>query len=76
MQKPAASRLLRGGLRPSRFRRPFLRTPFQPSTDSLLTLGVGRGVGSPNANPSDFRTMVNGFANSQEYRGRFVNPNP
>jgi Tol biopolymer transport system component len=27
-----------------------------------------------NANPSDFRTMVNGFVNSQEYRSRFGNP--
>ncbi|MGH9945241.1 MAG: DUF4214 domain-containing protein, partial [Pyrinomonadaceae bacterium] len=27
-----------------------------------------------NANPSDFRTMVNGFANSIEYRSRFGQP--
>ena len=27
-----------------------------------------------NANPNDFRTMVNGFMNSQEYRSRFGNP--
>jgi hypothetical protein len=27
-----------------------------------------------NANPTDFRTMVFGFVNSQEYRGRFGPP--
>ncbi|MCA1616046.1 MAG: hypothetical protein LC800_18485, partial [Acidobacteria bacterium] len=27
-----------------------------------------------NANPTDFRTMVNGFINSQEYRSRFGQP--
>jgi hypothetical protein len=27
-----------------------------------------------NANPADFRTMVNGFANSNEYRSRFGQP--
>jgi uncharacterized protein DUF4214 len=28
-----------------------------------------------NAHPTDFRTMVNGFMNSQEYRLRFGSPN-
>ncbi|HZG54145.1 MAG TPA: SBBP repeat-containing protein, partial [Pyrinomonadaceae bacterium] len=43
------------------------RDPESPGYEQWLTY--------LNANPSDFRTMVNGFVNSVEYRLRFGNPN-
>jgi hypothetical protein len=35
------------------------------------TVGYNSWVSYMNAHPADFRTMVNGFVNSQEYRLRF-----
>ncbi|HZH29937.1 MAG TPA: matrixin family metalloprotease [Pyrinomonadaceae bacterium] len=38
------------------------------------TEGFNAWLNYLNANPNDFRTMVNGFANSKEYRSRFGQP--
>jgi hypothetical protein len=38
------------------------------------TSGYNAWLATINANPSDFRSMVNGFMNSQEYRARFGQP--
>ena len=38
------------------------------------TEGFNNWLAYLNANPDDYRTMVNGFVNSNEYRARFGNP--
>ncbi|HEY9405049.1 MAG TPA: DUF4214 domain-containing protein [Pyrinomonadaceae bacterium] len=38
------------------------------------TEGFNNWLAYLNANPNDYRTMVNGFVNSNEYRARFGNP--
>jgi hypothetical protein len=40
------------------------------------TAGFNAWLNYLNSHPSDFRTMVNGFVNSTEYRLRFGNPTP
>ena len=40
------------------------------------TAGFNAWLNYLNGNPTDFRTMVNGFVNSTEYKLRFGNPRP